>query len=380
MNFQESFWRRGAVRVVAATAMLSGAGLFGAIGASSATTKHCAADNGAVKITNATICKGLAYFAGKTITFVAGGNPGGSFDALARAVSPELAAYLGATINVVDNASSTAAQNMVAASQANGLTIGLLNMVPDAVGVGIGVPVVNFNPAREQIFGAEGSNADMFMVTKGSPYQSWSALINNTASSPVPELALTSGYDTTVQLLVNAAFGIHARIITGYSNEAALVAGFSRGDGQFMLGPLTSTGPMIGNTGTPGYANPVGISHAAPTQSLFYSQISSVPTITQLESQFPATTAAEKTARTALNAFIPAGAQVLYATAKTPSYLDQTLTSATYWAFRTPQEKQQALLHNLTPGWQSPTKMRATYKTMLTLAPKLQSVFAPVFG
>jgi hypothetical protein len=368
------------MRLVAVATVTSGAGIFAVVGTASASahaTKSCKADSGVVKIKDSAICRGLRYFSGKTITLIAGGAPGGSFDALARSIQPELQSYLGATVNVVDQSSATAAQNDVAAAAPTGLTLGELNMVPDAVGVATSQPVVNFNPAREQIYGAEGSNADMYVVTKGSPWQSWSQLINNTsASNPVPELALSSGFDTSVQLLTNAAFGIHAHIISGYANEAALVSGFDRGDGDWMLGPLTSTGPMVPFGSSVGIANAVAIAHAAPTQGIYYSRISSVPFISALEKQFPAKTAAEKLARTALNAFIPAGAQVVFAAAKTPSYIDQTLTAAMYWTVRTPQEQQAALLRNLTPGWQSPTKMRNTYKTMLTLAPKLASVFA----
>ena len=53
----------------------------------------------------------------------------------------------------------------------------------------------------------------------------------------------------------------------------------------------------------------------------------------------------------------------------------KTLVSALYWSVRQPQEKQAALLRNLTPGWQSPTTMRNTYNMMLKLAPKLSSIF-----
>jgi hypothetical protein len=222
------------------------------------------------------------------------------------------------------------------------------------------------------MIGAEGANADLFIASKSSPFQTFGSLINNTSSSNlVQELALSSGYDTTVQLLVNAAFGIHAHIITGYVNEAAVVAGFNRGDGQLMFGPLTATGPLV----TGGKASSVVLAKQAPTGSVYYPAVSNVAILAALESQYPPKTAAQKTARTALNAFIPAGAQVLFVAHAVPSYIVKTLTAAMYWTVRTPQEKQAALKLNLTPGWQSPTTMRNTYNTMLKLAPKLTSIF-----
>lgn len=376
-RMKSSFVRsRGASLVVAASLVLSGTALFAVSNVSAAVAPHkpktlCTTTNGA-RITDATVCKGLRYFAGKTISLVAGGAPGGSFDALARTVQPELQAYLGATVNVVDVAASATAQDEVEAATPNGLTIGELNCVPDAVGVATNQPIVNFNPARTNMIGAEGANADLFIATKTSPFPTFASLVNNTtAANPVQELALSSGYDTTVQLLVNAAFGIHAHIITGYVNEAAVVAGFNRGDGQLMFGPLTSTGPLV----TGGKATSVVIAKQAPAGSVYYPAVANVAIIAALEKQFPTKTVAEKTARNALNAFIPAGAQVLFVGHTVPSYIAKTLTAAVYWTVRTPQEKQAALKLNLTPGWQSPTVMRNTYNTMLKLAPKLASIF-----
>lgn len=273
---------------------------------------------------------------------------------------------------MVDVSASATAQDEVEAATPNGLTIGELNCVPDAVGVATKQPVVNFNPAKSNMIGAEGANADLYIASKSSPFPTFASLVNNTtAANPVQELALSSGYDTTVQLLVNAAFGIHAHIITGYINESAVVAGFNRGDGQLMFGPLTATGPLVlGNKATT-----VVLSKQAPAGSVYYPAVSSVPTLLTLEKQFPVTTAAEKTARSALNAFTPAGAQVLFVAHGVPSYIVQTLTAAMYWTVRTAKEKQAALLLNLTPGWQSPATMRATYNTMLKLAPKLSTIF-----
>ena len=332
---------------------------------------HCATANG-VKVSDQDVCKGLRYYKGKTISFVAGGLPGGSFDALARVIAPELQLYLGTTVNVTNIASSATAQDSVEAATSNGLTIGELNAVPDAVGTATNQPVVNFNPAKTNMIGASGANADMFTVTKSSPFQSFRDLVKNTSTSnPVQELALSSGYDTTVQLLLNAAFGIHAHIITGYVNEASLVAGFNRGDGEWMLGPLTSTGPLISG----GRGDTIALTRPAPAGTTYASALSAVPVIKDLEKKFPPKTTEEKTAMAALNAFIPAGAQVLFTAHGVPGYLVKTLVSALYWSVRQPQEKQAALLRNLTPGWQSPTTMRKTYNTMLKLAPKLALVF-----
>ena len=377
-RMQSSLMRsKGITRLLALSlALSSSAALAGLSGAGASVQAHraktlCTTSTG-VKIDSKVVCKGLRYFNGKTIALVAGGAPGGSFDALARVLQPELQQYLGATVNVVNVAASATAQDEVEAANPNGLTIGELNCVPDAVGVATNQPVVNFNPARTNMIGAEGANADLFIATKSSPFQTFASLVKNTtAANPVQELALASGYDTTVQLLVNAAFGIHAHIITGYVNEAAVVAGFNRGDGQLMFGPLTATGPLVaGNKATS-----VVLAKAAPTQSVYYPTVSNVSILRSLEQQYPATTTAEKNARTALNAFIPAGAQVLFVARGVPSYIVQTLIAAMYWTVRTPQEKQAALKLNLTPGWQSPTTMRATYNTMLRLAPKLASIF-----
>ena len=93
---------------------------------------HCVTANG-VRVSGQELCRGLRYYRGKTVTFVAGGLPGGSFDALARVIAPELQMYLGATVNVTNIASSATAQGSVEAATPNGLTIGELNAVPDVM-------------------------------------------------------------------------------------------------------------------------------------------------------------------------------------------------------------------------------------------------------
>lgn len=345
------------LRLVAAGALLASALSLVAAGTAGAAKKS-------------PLGQGLAFYRGKTISFVVGSAPGGSLDGVARLIAPYMASYLQATINVEDVNVSTAGQNDVAAAQPNCLTIGLLNAAPDAIANVTHTPGVNFNPAHVDFIGAPGANSDMFITAPSASISSFASLIHS--PTPVRELSLTSGYDPTLQLLVNAAFGIKAQILTGYPNEAGLVQGFVRGDGQLMFGPVSSTAPLV----SAGKGAPIGISKAVANGSSFQSQLTTVPTFAQLAKQYPPKTRAEKAAMSTLLTFVPAGAQIVFTPTRTPASCVDALIAAMHSAVRNPAEIHQALLENLTPGWQSGPTMKQTYLTMLRDAKPLASLFA----
>ena len=105
--------------------------------------------------------KGLKYYRGRTITWVAPSAAGAPYDTLARAIAPAMGAYLHATVNVEDISAGNgiAGQDIVAASPPTGLEFTMLGMVTDIAYGFEDTPGVNFNLEREGFIGVNGGAA-----------------------------------------------------------------------------------------------------------------------------------------------------------------------------------------------------------------------------
>jgi hypothetical protein len=95
---------------------------------------NCTTANG-IKIKNdAAVCKGIAFYKGRTMTWVNIGSVGGPFDVPGIALGPELQAYLGLNtweVASYPTGSSIPGQDAIARAPADGLTIGFLNPLAD---------------------------------------------------------------------------------------------------------------------------------------------------------------------------------------------------------------------------------------------------------
>src|SRR5665213_2676333 len=117
--------------LLSGVAMLSAVSFFIVPSASGVTTqkaRSCTTANG-IKVTDAEVCKGLAFYKGTTLDFIEPASVGGPFDLQAEAEIPGLESYLGTTINEtrITTGNSVPGQDALASSVPNGLTIGLLN-------------------------------------------------------------------------------------------------------------------------------------------------------------------------------------------------------------------------------------------------------------
>ncbi|MGH9917289.1 MAG: hypothetical protein ACRD6W_00225, partial [Nitrososphaerales archaeon] len=194
--------------------------------------------------------RGKNYYRGKTITLVSPDKPGGGFDQWSRLVAPALGAYLHATVNVsnIPAGNTIAGQDDVAKAKANGLTVGWVNAGPDIEDTILKLPALNFNPVREAFLGATAPGQTAILVLNTSAcakYDSFASLIENSKSSPVSEVLQTAGTGTFFILMVNEAFGIHYRALTGYASTADQVQGFTRGDGCLTEMPAATAAPLV---------------------------------------------------------------------------------------------------------------------------------------
>ena len=295
---------------------------------------------------------GISYFKGKTITFIAPDKPGAQDDALMRAVSAGMAKYLQCSVKVtnIPQGNTMPGQDAAASSAPNGLTIGYLNVASDLDAKASGKPSVNFSVTSVQLLGSPSAPLNVMVSSPSSSYKTIESIISS--KNTVDILEPTSGGATTAVKLLIAAYGINAKIVTGYANSGALVQGFLRGDG-----PVTDTAekPLMSAISS-GKALPVLQLGSADTSSPIKVNLENVPTLQQLDSQDSPTTAEGKQIITALINYRSIPQQWLYVPAKTPSSVVDVLRKALQAAFQMASVKKTltklALPTGFTPGTQ----------------------------
>lgn len=262
------------------------------------------------------LSRGLAYYQGKTLTFIVSSNAGSAYDIEARSVTTAMAAYLHATINVEDipGGSGITGQDLLESSAKNGLTFGFLNGGVVIYSILEHNSSVNFNPARMDFIAGDSAPNHAFAVTPGSPYQTFASMLTATAANPVTLLTDNGSITSIEQKLILDAFGIHYRIITGYANSGVQLAGFLRGDGMGMFSAVSTFGSYLQShlavAVAKMYAMSAPVNYAAVTAS--------VPTIPQLERKYPAKNRFQATAYKVLEAVDPSSGEPFAAPANTP--------------------------------------------------------------
>ena len=311
---------------------------------------------------------GASFYKGKTITFIAPDKPGGSFDLWARLLSRYMGQYLKATVNVenVPPGNTIVGQNQLAAAKNDGLTIGWINAGEDVADKVKGTAGVNFDPAGLSFIGAPGFGQLVFVAQPSSPYKTFTSLTK--ATSPVTSLDVTKGSGDTYERVVLGAYGIKAKIITGYESSKDIGAGFLRNDGQIAEEELA----VFQNAITSHRAVPLLVSSAVPPQNPTYQEMKSVPTLQQLSSQHPPASSQGKAAIKDLLALITT-AQTVVAPKGVPAGQLKALRAAMKWAMQQPALKNQALKESLNPTYYSGPAAQANYRKAQGSAQALKS-------
>lgn len=286
----------------------------------------------------------LAYFKGKTITFIAPDKPGGSFDEWSRLLAPVMGQYLKATVNVenVPPGNTIVGQNQLAASSSDGLTIGWLNVGEDVADVVKGAGGINFSLSSVGIVGAPGFGQMVLVAEPSSPYKTFADL--QKASGTVKSLDVTKGTGDTVERVLLGAYNINAKIITGYESSKDLAAGFLRGDGQIAEEELA----VFQNAIATGKAVPLWVSEPVPSQNPVYSQMKSVPTLSQLIQSNPPQGQQQASAIKVLQSITQVAQVVAAPHGVAPAKL-AALQAAMKYAMSQPSVQAQALKESLVP-------------------------------
>ncbi|HVB04963.1 MAG TPA: hypothetical protein VNF07_01780 [Acidimicrobiales bacterium] len=290
---------RGGGRLAAAAALFGGAAALLVPAAAHASTRPALKPD-------------FGYFAGKTITFIAPAAPGGIFDAIPRTLGPLMASYLHCTVNVVNvpNGNTLPGQDQAASAPANGLTLGVMNILADLENDVKGVASVSFPIKKVGFIGGVPSSDSVWI---SAPSQASLANFKDviTTTTPFTALDVTSGsVDAQIRVLLGA-YGAHVRIVTGYQNAASQVQGFLRGDGPLMAQSNTALEATIES----GQARPILQSTKPQPAYSDYKQLKPVPTFASFLASHPPTTAAGRAAMRELitlvasptPVFVPAG-------------------------------------------------------------------------
>jgi tripartite-type tricarboxylate transporter receptor subunit TctC len=259
-----------------------------------AKSKTCISGAG-TKVHVAAVCKALAYYKGKNITFIAESAAGSSIDVGDLIMAPVIGKFLGANVNVEPNGNgeSIPASDQLAASPPNGLTIGGIETVNDIEDEFSGSGGLNFNPTRLAFLGSAGAESYDLVVQPSSPIKTFGELIASaTSSNPITTITESSGQPAMGTRLLDAAFNIHADYITGYTNSLAMLAGFQRGDGIMNFNTVENMATPIKD----GQATVLLQTAALKSSNSDYSIYENVPKLSTLAAKYPPTTEAEKQA------------------------------------------------------------------------------------
>lgn len=286
----------------------------------------------------------LAYFRGKTITFIAPDKPGGSFDEWSRLLAPVMGQYLKATVNVenVPPGNTIVGQNQLASSSPDGLTIGWLNAGEDVADAVKGTPGITFSLSSMGVVGAPGFGQMVLVAQPNSPYKTFADL--QKAAGTVTALDVTKGTGDTVERVLLGSYDINAKIITGYESSKDLAAGFLRGDGQIAEEELA----VFQNAIATGKAVPLWVSESVPSQNPVYAQMQSVPTLQQLIQTSPPQNPQQAQAIKVLQSLTQV-AQVVAAPPGVQPGILAALQAAMKYAMSQPAVQAQALKESLVP-------------------------------
>lgn len=313
----------------------------------------------------------LSYYKGKTITFIAPDKPGGSFDEWSRLLAPVMGQYLHATVNVenVPPGNTIVGQNQLAASSPDGLTIGWLNVGEDVADTVKGSGGINFSLSKVGIVGAPGFGQMVLVAEPNSPYKTFAQL--QKATGQVTSLDVTKGTGDTVERVLLGAYGINAKIITGYESSKDLAAGFLRGDGQLAEEELA----VFQNAIVAGKAVPLWVSEPVPAQNPAYAQMKNVPTLAELEQSSPPQGQQQASAIKVLQS-ITQVAQVVAAPPGVSAGRLAALQAAMKYAMNQPSVQAQAVKESLVPTFydaqQTAQALQTDQQDAQSLAPYLK--------
>ncbi len=188
----------------------------------------------------------LAFYQGKTVTFVVATKAGGGYDAYARLIAPYLQKYLpGSTVIVknVPGAGHIIGANEVYNAKPDGLTLGTFNkgLIMSQIG---GMEGIKFDLAKFTWMASASTESRVLVVSAKTPYKT----IDDLKQAKEVKLA-TAGVGSASHndaLMLSNIFGIKVKLISGYAGQEADLA-MMRGEVDGQVGAYDSMQNLINN-------------------------------------------------------------------------------------------------------------------------------------
>lgn len=326
--------------------------------------KVCHAANG-LRVTNVDVCRGLAFYKGKTMTFIDIGSIGGPFDAPGIAITPFLQQYLGVTVNIspFPSGNSIPGQDFLAHATPDGLTFGMLNPLNDVSDILLNTPGINFNPERLAYLVQSGVNASPLIAAQNSGYTNFSQVVSASKNGTLTMLTQNTGTLNTILRTWMGVLGVHPHYISGYAKLADEVTGLVRGDGPIGQFDLSLACPLLQS----GKAVVLATTIVPPVGTNCRKYLTGVPTLKSLEKQYPPKTKKTKTEWSTLLALFSVTGNPMVTQTSVASFKINTLRAAIQWSFAQPSFKTTMFNFGQNPTYGNPVKAKQSYLTALTL-------------
>ncbi len=172
--------------------------------------------------TKAAVLPDVAFYNGKTVTFIVATKPGGGYDTYARSIAPFLQKYLpGSTVIVknVPGAGHIIGANETYIAKPDGLTIGTFNTALIFSQI-VGAEGIQFDLAKYSWLAKMSSDNRVLMVGAKTPYKTLDDLLKASQSKPIvlSSSGLTSAAHVDA-LLLQEALGLKVKMISGYQGN-----------------------------------------------------------------------------------------------------------------------------------------------------------------
>lgn len=320
--------------------------------------------------------RGLAFYNGKTITYIAGTGAGTGSDINSRAIAAEMGIYLHATINVenIPAGNGVAGEDQLASAVPNGLTIGYFDPGSTYSAILNNTPGLNFNIERETLLGGLIATPSILSTVATSPFTSFATLLHGDPSA-MKVLGVTAGGASDEANLLFEIYGIRPDYIFGYSGNNALTTGFLRGDGNMVTGSPSQFQAQI-------IARSVRVLAILVTSKLtqgetWESDLVGVPTVTQLLKKYPPKTAHGRKIANYFQYLTSLDNVMLGTQSKTPPDDIAALKAADYFAVHSAPVKGELAARGSAWGYIPGPAEKATYINAIQHLSEIRTALAP---
>jgi tripartite-type tricarboxylate transporter receptor subunit TctC len=189
----------------------------------------------------------VAFYNGKTVTFVVATSAGGGYDTYARAVAPYVQKYLPGSTVIVKNspgAGHIIGANEVYNAKPDGLTFGTFNTALIFSQI-VGSQGIQFDLTKYSWIAKMASDNRIFLVGAKTPYKTFDDAVKASQTKPiVMSSAGLSSASNLDALLLSQATGLKINVIAGYTGNDSDLA-ILRGEVEGEIGSASSLAHFV---------------------------------------------------------------------------------------------------------------------------------------